>query len=178
MNKSCFIAIVCCTILLTSCAKKGRPAVKIGKIEVSQEEFEQAFQDSRYPAQREGRKAFLKSFVRKKIILQEAERQGLDKNPAFLRDIQIYWEQGLLKEMLSRKSERMTEQIVVSDQEIQSYYEQNKKVLFMQQELSNVRGQIKWLLFQKKQNEAMTAWVDSLENKVKVEIDPDLVGLQ
>jgi len=178
MKKTIFICCICCIFLLPACAKKDPPAVKIGKIEVTQEEFERAFQDSRYPAQMEGRKAFLKNFVRKKIILHEAERQGLDKDPAFLRDIQIYWEQGLLKEMLSRQSAQMTEQIAVSDQEIQSYYDQNKKGLFLRQKLSDVRGQIKWLLFQQKQKEAMTAWVDSLEDEVEVEINPDLVGLQ
>jgi len=177
MKKTVVLCVMLCVIVLPACGKKKRPAVKIGKIEVSQEEFERAFQDSRYPAQEEGRKAFLKSFVRKKIILREAERQGLDKDPEFLRDVQIYWEQGLLKKMLSRKNEQLSGQVVVSDEEIAQYYEQNKKTLFPRQKLEEVYGQIKWLIFQKKQSEAMSAWVDSLEKDVKVEIDPAQAGL-
>lgn len=47
----------------------------------------------------------LDNLIEKKIMLMEARRQGLDRKPEFLKMVQRFWEQSLLRSLLNKKSE-------------------------------------------------------------------------
>ncbi len=66
------------------------------------------------------RKQFVDDLVTKEILIQEAKRLGLDREEAFRRSIQNYYEQTLLKNLTQKKMSEI--KVSVSEEEIASYY--------------------------------------------------------
>lgn len=69
----------------------------------------------------EGRANFVANYLQQKAMVLEALARGLDKEPTVQLEIQINREQVLAEAFRSRK----LQEIEVSDQEIEAYYEQN-----------------------------------------------------
>ena len=69
----------------------------------------------------------LEGLITKNVLLQEAQAQELDKNKAFMREIERYWQQALLKTLLKRKSEELSRSIRVEDSEVLNEYQRMKR---------------------------------------------------
>ena len=69
----------------------------------------------------EGKKDFLDTIIKREVLLQEAQRQELDKDKDFMKTIEKYWEQALLQTLLKKKSREIVETVRVSNQEIEDY---------------------------------------------------------
>ncbi len=118
MRKVLFPAFILFLFILTGCGRQKQSAITIGNISFSAQEFEQAFKNSRYAIDQSNparltlnRKAFLEDFISTKLILKEAEAQGLNKDPQFLNAIQDYWERGLMKLMLAQKNKELASSV-------------------------------------------------------------------
>ena len=179
MKKAIFIILVVLFFTSWGCVKKEKVALKIGDIEFTTEEYDEAFKSSgSFEYDDDQRKEFLDRFISRKLILKEAEKMGLDKDPQFLQSIQLFWEQSLLKLVLSRKMKELSVEIKVGDSQISDFYNNRKEQVYADKELSEVYDQIKLLLFKAKQGEAIQDWVSSLRNKTKVEINYQLLGIK
>jgi hypothetical protein len=168
-------------LLLTGfgCAAKDEAAITIDHIRISAEEFEAAFQASRFaPMGQEGRKAFLENYISLKLMLKEAEETGLDKDPQLLADVQSFWEKALFRLALARKSQSLASGVSVSEQEVLGYYQQNLQSHFAGKGLPEVYEQIKWRLLQEKQIQVIAAWTGALKAKAKIKIDSASLGLK
>lgn len=78
---------------------------KVGNYVISQDEFNDAFKASSYgqedsPA---SRKAFLDNMINQKLIMLNAQSQGLDKDKDFLKMIENFWQQSLVTVALQSK---------------------------------------------------------------------------
>ena len=51
-------------------------------------------------------KYFLDLEIGKQLLIQEAQRQGLDRNRTFMKTIERNWKQTLIKELLDREIAR------------------------------------------------------------------------
>jgi peptidyl-prolyl cis-trans isomerase C len=174
------IMLIAFSFILTccGCAPKDKTVLKIGSIELTQKEFEAAFKRSPNgvnPAM-ESRKQFLQALISRKLILKEAEKMGLDKNPEFLDSVQLFWEQSLLKLMLNEKIMELSAPIKVSDSEVKAYYERHKPEFTGKGEADAVK-QIALELFKEKQRKALDEWVNSLRKNTKIEVDYRALGL-
>ena len=179
MKKTALIISAIILLSVWGCVKKEKAAIKIGKIEVSAKEFDSAFKSSRFFYAKEAkRKEFLDTFISRKLMLKEAENLGLDKNPVFLQDIQFFWEQSLLKLLISQKIKEFSKTIEIKDQMIRDYYEAHKKENFSDKQLKDVYSQIKIAIFKDKAGTAITDWANSLKSKTKIEADYKLLGLE
>ena len=79
------------------------------------------------PPHDESRQDFINSIITKELLLQEAQRAGIDKEELFRRSIQSFYEQSLVKVLMDRKFASLN--ISVSDNEVQRYYSMlDKKV--------------------------------------------------
>lgn len=106
--------LVLLAVILTAiagCAKE-RPAkevlVTIGNYSLYKEDL--ISEAELYPpAYRKNitKEEMLNELIKKKIMLMEAERQGLDKKPEFLKMVQRFWEQSLLRSLLDKKSKEI-----------------------------------------------------------------------
>lgn len=160
------------------CSKKEKAAIKIGNIEISAKEFNDALKTSEFAAgDPNQRKLFLENYISRRLILQEAEKLGMDRDPQFLQSIQLFWEQSLLKLALARKINELTFSTRVDDAEVRSFYEKYKEKDFTGKELSEVYDSIKLLISKVKQRKAIQNWTNSLERQAKIQIDYKLLGI-
>ncbi len=53
----------------------------------------------------------LENLITKKVLLQEAQKQNFDKDKAFMKEIERYWEQTLLKLLLKKKSKEFSSKL-------------------------------------------------------------------
>jgi hypothetical protein len=169
-----YFMMLLCFILFcgAGCVKKQKPVITIGTIEISAAEFEAAYQQGRVQAGSELTQAeFLQLFINRKLFLKEAEVLGLDKDPQFIQSLQMFWEQALMKSVIARKINESTLVIRVSDNEIADYYDRHKDTDFSGKQLSDVKTQIKLLLFQLKQKLQLQEWMTNLRKRTKINID-------
>jgi len=68
------------------------------------------------PSHHENREEFINSVVIEQLLLQEAQRQKIDQEPAFREAIKTYYEQSLIKILLERQDQSIDD--TVSEEEI------------------------------------------------------------
>ena len=90
MKKYMFFCLV--LILLAGCAKKQEKEllVKINNYEIDFAEFQEEFKSSPYNRDDTlvSKVEFLEYLINRKLMLQDAEKRNLDKDPAFLKMIE------------------------------------------------------------------------------------------
>jgi len=118
-----------------------------------------------------GKKRYLDGLIEKEVLLQEAQRQGIDKERDFMKSIENYWEQALLRILLERKSREIANLIHVYDNEIEEYYKNSGENL----PFSKVKTEIRNIIKQKKETEAMSAWIDELKKKSYIKVNEDVL---
>ena len=120
------LLLFCVIIFLSGCccqnpsgAKTDDTAVSINNYNITRDEFEKEFKDSAYGRTDtpESRKNFLESLIDRKLILQEAQKEGLDKEKNFLKMIEKFWEQSLLKIALDRKTKEIESRVSAAGQD-------------------------------------------------------------
>jgi len=87
----------------------------------------------------EAKEELLDELLTKNVLLQEAQRQNLDKERPFMKEIERYWEQSLLKVLLKKKSEELSRHIYVEDSEVINEYMRMKRRIFAQLTILNDR---------------------------------------
>jgi len=120
---------------------------------------------------RGGRKRYLDGLIDKEVLLQEAQRQGIDREKDFMKSIENYWEQALLRMLLERKSKEVSSLIHVYDNEIEEYYKSSGEDL----PLVKVKNEIRGIIKQKKETEAMGAWIDELKKRSYIKVDEEVL---
>lgn len=171
MRYMIFIILVCLSL---SCSKadQAKPAITIGTIRVSAKEFERAYQVSYFSqAKEDGRKAFLDVFIARKLMLKEAERMNLNRDPEFLSDIQLFWEQSLLKRLLLKKAGEAALPAGITDAEAESFYNQEKDNEFSGKSFAQVKDQVKMLVARQRQQKMIDDWVSQMRRQVNISID-------
>lgn len=65
----------------------------------------------------------LKTIIERKLMIQEAVKNGLSEDEQFARTIQLFWEQTLIRNLINAKSKEWEGILTVSDEEIEKAYE-------------------------------------------------------
>jgi len=88
-------------------------AVSVNNYYITYDEFEKEFKDSAFGKTDtpESRKDFLDSLIDRKLILQYAQKEGFDKEKNFLKTIEKFWEQSLLKIAVDKKTREIESRI-------------------------------------------------------------------
>ncbi|MGA2775899.1 MAG: peptidyl-prolyl cis-trans isomerase, partial [Candidatus Omnitrophota bacterium] len=74
----------------------------------------------------------LQEIINKELLIQEAQKLNFDKEKPFMKEIERYWEQALLKFLLKKKSDELNRTIQVSKPEIEKEYQRMGKRFFVQ----------------------------------------------
>ncbi len=151
--------------------------VKVNDYVLSREEFEENFKNSIYGANDtlESRKEFLNNLINQKLILQDAQAQGLDKQKGFLKTIERFWEQSLMKVALDKKSKGISGSVSISDDIIKEAYDNMAQAGKADKSYEQLKDQIKWQLIKLKETQLMNDWVDNLRKNAQVKINYDLL---
>lgn len=120
---------------------------------------------------KEGRMEYLTQLLEKEVLLQEAQRLGLDREKDFMRSIENYWEQALLKLLLEKKSKEISGFTHVYENEVDEYYGDSGE----KRPLSRVRDEIIKAIGQEKESEAMSAWVEELKKRAYIKINENVL---
>jgi len=175
------IAIAFIIFFLCGCGRAKEPAaIKIGNVSASASDFERAFKESPYSAVNtvESRREFLDNYITRMLILKGAVEKGLDKDEEFLKNVESFWQQSLIKIMLDRKIKELSKNVEVSDIEIKDYYEAHKSTEFKDKGLQFVYEDIKWKILNNKQQEPVNAWLNSLKKSSEIDIDYNLLKIK
>jgi hypothetical protein len=168
----CLVSIIGCTSGRTEPGEKV--IVQINKYRMTEGDLRyelknMPFDDMVLLSSEEGKRGFLDRIIEKELLLQEAQRQGIDREKDFMKSIENYWEQALLKVLLERKSKEISGLTYVYDNEIEEYYRDSGETL----PISKVRNDIREVIKQKRQTEAMETWINELKQNSYIKINGD-----
>jgi hypothetical protein len=124
---------------------------------------------------REAKKEFLDQLIRKELLIQEARKLKLDRREAFVKTIERYWESTLIRDLMELKGKEISQQTVVSQEEMESRYEKMKNanpgLLSLEQMQEKITEQIR----REKKRKNLVAWINELRKNAKIEIDQELL---
>jgi len=169
-------------LLAAACrpAKADPVVLAVGNMKVTRSEFESAFAASPY-AQKdnpEGRREFVESYALRMMILKEARAEGLDRDPVFLKEIEAFWRQALVKLMIQRKAAQARKGLKVSDEEIAAYYQANSGQCCPGKTLEESRPHIAAILAMRKKQQIIEGWLEYIKSKATVKVNKALIGLK
>ena len=103
--KRFFLAFI--LIIVAGCSPSSpnkETLVKIDKYSMSSEDFVNEL-NAMSGFQRAGKtkEELLEEIIQKKLLLLEAQKEGLDKEPPFMKMIEHFWEQSLLRAIIENK---------------------------------------------------------------------------
>lgn len=177
----CITVIVFAISFLAGCSSGGedldsKTLARVNKGRIMVEDLRYELKNAPYDEThllkaKNGRKDYLNRLVEKEVLLQEAQRQGLHREKDFMKSIEGYWEQALLKILLERKSDEISDLTHVSDNEIEEYYSNSEnRTLF-----PKTRAGVKNTIRRKKETEAMNAWIEELKKQSYIKINEDIL---
>lgn len=111
-----YLSILFVMLFLTGCSRSHAQKdilARVNNYEITRSEFEAEFKASPYAKTDtpESRKDFLNTLIDRKLILQYAQQKDYDKEKDFLKLIERFWEQSLLKVALDRKTREIESRI-------------------------------------------------------------------
>lgn len=186
-TKFLLIALVLASPLISGChsqvgeAAGEKPAVIINDLHLTAGELEQEKGNLNYPAQEvpvgKEEPEWLSRLIERELLVQEAQRMGLDREPEFMKTIEQFWKEALIKLLLDRKIQEISDRIHVYDPEIETRYQKlAKEAGAAAAPLSELREDIQQALREEKQQEAMEQWVNELRSKSRVVINEEALG--
>ncbi len=186
MKKSPVIPIVLLLLAWLSACSEERPEkekvlARINDYELTLSEFETKLVGNLPPDQdsdltQEMKEMYLDQLIRKEVLIQEARRLKLDRKEKFIRAMEKYWEQTLIRDLYEAKSESLSQKGYVTSEEIQSFYNKMKQADPATPPFEEVRDRIAEELKAQKERERLMAWERALIEKAQIEIDKEILS--
>ena len=180
------IVVAASLSLLFSGCGKGTPGtvsdklvLTINNLQLNKGELRQEYQaDSlmkHEPSTAQGEPEWVSRVIERELLVQEAQRLGLDRDPAFMHSIERFWKEVLIKLLLDRKGREISGEVQVYEPEIEAYYKKlaEEKSGTPIEPLSQLRQDLRREVRQKKEMEALEQWINSLREKSKIVIDQE-----
>lgn len=183
-------------VALFGCGKGGDNAViaKVNNAKITAADFKHQMEGLDNPqlqmsvaVDSKARKDFLEDLIGIELVVQEAKRLGLDKDPEFRKrqetmrkemeqQIQSALRNDLFRELLKKElSDKLNKVPQPADKEIKEFYAKNQdKMMSMNGKrltLKEVEPRLKDVLMQNKQRDIYLEYTKSLKAKAKVSVD-------
>jgi hypothetical protein len=183
MKKRLFTLFLVSGLLLVSCS--GDPAEKKGHIlkvngyTISSDEVDsrlkfEAELNSNFYVSEDTRAEFIKNLIQSQLLIQEAKKQKLDQREMFRQTIQRYWESTLIRDLLAEKGAQLRKTTVVTQEEVEAYYHNNKKFL-AESTLEELQPELVKNIEDQKVSARLASWIEGLKTGAAIEInDPEL----
>jgi len=163
------MALTLITMLSIGCAKKPDKSQVVAEINnylVTTDDLRDEAKLSIYSAPKE---QILQNIIYKELLLQEAQRMNLDKNKDFMKEIENYWKQALIKRLINIKGNEFLVFSQVSNEEIKAEYERlskenNGKI----KSFKDMSGEIREMLRVRKAQVSLDNWIASLRKNAEI----------
>jgi peptidyl-prolyl cis-trans isomerase C len=194
--KLTFGATLCALLIIVAgCNQGGDSAViaKINRQSISASDFKKQMEELAPQMQQavvtdaKARKEFLNDLVGIELVLQEAKRQGLDKDPDFKKRqesvrkemekrIQDDTKNELFNAVLKKElGDKMSKVPQPTDQDVKDYYNKNKDKIKTAAgkaiPLKEIEPQLKMRILQERRRDIYVAYANDLKAKAKITID-------
>jgi peptidyl-prolyl cis-trans isomerase C len=167
-------------------AKVNRGAITVSDFKKQIEELAPQMQQA-VVADPKARRDFLDDLIGIELVIQEAKRQGLDKDADYKkrqeqlkkeleRRVQEEAKNDLFNSLLKKElGDKMSKVTPPTDQEVQDYFTQNKDKIFQaagkQIKFKDIEPQLKLRMTQEKRREVYVAYAKGLKAKAKISVD-------
>ncbi|MBN1871924.1 MAG: hypothetical protein JW800_05050 [Candidatus Omnitrophica bacterium] len=171
-------------VICMSCSRQPDPddaAIKINNYVLTAREYEDMFREMGGDSTGSPmmRREFTDNLVTRKLLLQEAERIGLDRRDDFLKSIENFWEQSLLKIIIDEKTKEILSGIEVKEEDIRSKYLQWKRENpDSEKGYEEMREVLKWHIIKEREAVAFNSWIEELKKNANIVIDKKAVGIE
>lgn len=154
--------------------------VRINEYTLTPDEFNEVYAESGVAEDTpRAREKFIDNLITRKLLLQEAQKEDIDKQRSFLRTIENLWEQALLKIVMDQKAKELASGVSVTEEELLDFYNQwEKDRPENTQSFNEVRELIKWQMLKRKQQLAFNTWVNNLKSQANIKIDKKALGVK
>lgn len=170
-----------CAASCAGCAKKpaepsGKVIAEIGRYKLTTEDYADETRLTvlnKYLSgdARKAREELLDELIIKKALIQEAQRQNFDKDRAFMKEIERYWEQALIKLMIRKKMEELSGSVSVTELEVRGEYDRLVKESGGKiGPFESMAGDLKEDLYKRKMEDAFDNWLKNLRDRSGVKI--------
>ncbi|MBL7157404.1 MAG: SurA N-terminal domain-containing protein [Candidatus Omnitrophica bacterium] len=122
------------------------------------------------------KRMLLESIIMAKILLQEAQKKSFDKDEIFMKEIELYWEQALLKLLLRKKTEEFSRRIVIKDEEIQAQFNRMVTEEGDQRPFSEAQTEIAREIYNKKMQENLNEWLKEIRSQADVKVNEKVLN--
>lgn len=123
----------------------------------------------------EGKAHFLEELIRKELLIQIAKKRKLDQEQKFIHTIERYWEATLIRNLMALEGEKISTRIVISQEEIESRYNELKTEDESLPPLAVIEKDISTELKEEKKTKFFKAWIDDLRLKADISINNHLL---
>lgn len=153
-----------------------RIAAKINNYKLTTSDFKDEARYIRRPGPRFSDKVkekeyLLDEIITKKVLILEAQAQNFDKDRVFMKEIEKYWEQALLKLLYKKKSEEVARSISVLPEEAAEEYRHlvaNGSIDPALQPFDAVSADLFNEIRRKKTEAAFSAWIEELKSRANI----------
>lgn len=175
--------LVLTLLLVSGCCQNPRggidknTVVSINNYNITRDEFEEEFRSSSYGKADtpESRESFLNNLVDRKLILQYAQKEGLDEEYSFLKMIERFWEQSLLKIALDKKTRDVAAASAVTDDEVRMSYDAMLRENKVAGSYDSAYKRVKWELMRAKEAKAMNDWLAEMRKESRIGVNDDIL---
>jgi len=183
-----FTSLFLCTIFLTfffaGCSRKSNerePVIAtVNKELISLRDFQEDIairskQNPSYQITPQTVKEQLDTAIDRKLMIQEAMKMGLTNNEDFVRTIQTFWEQTLIRELIEAKSHEWEDRLFITEDEISDYYEEITKKSDNVPPLKSIYDQLKKVILEQKKTDALDEWLSMVRKRAVINVDEKLI---
>lgn len=163
-------------LFIAGCSAKPKPKDIIARVndyEIARDEFDTAFKSSSFGLRDtpEARKEYLDNLVNQKLILQEAQKKNLDKIPGFLKAIERFWEQTLLKIAIDNKTIEISRSTQVTEEEVKEAYDKLSETERQGKDYKGLHDKLKIQLKKAREARRFESWLAELRKKADITVN-------
>ena len=158
-------------------AENEKPALTINKLQLSSSDLRQELQTrfiTPYASASSGGQEpeWISQIIDRELLVQEAQRLGLDRQQDFMRTIERFWKQALIKSLIDAKSREINAAIHIYEPQIEARYkklaaEEDEKI----EPLASLRTQIIRTLQDEAAEKTMEDWISQIRKQADIKID-------
>lgn len=173
-------------VIFSGCGQQGNNSPAIAT--VNGEQITVADMDKQMeempPAYREmfldpaNKEKLLTRLIKEKMLLQEAKKAKLGQRPDIQEKIKAMNNQLMVQEVIKLN---VIDKIIITDKEVADYYKTNEEKIQQYAKgkgFNEIKGQLKEIALQEKQNNHFEKWIEGLEKQAKITKNLELLKPQ
>ena len=114
---------------------------------------------------------WLSQLIEREILVQEAQRLGLERQSEFMKSIERFWKEALIKLLLTQKSKEIAASMNVYEPEVEAYYRKLTEKDANIEPLAEIHDDVARSVREEKETAQMEEWIKGLRNNSHVSVD-------